>query len=135
MTTCRHCGVYVSQTDKVGSCDRCWELEELVRQCPARVMESILQINYPRHDFQLVEDPQPSKPTVPEVMPLVRRLYERNPVGCCLHIVLDDGNVEDHSVEFCIDQAHDRGHEECLELAKILFRMSRTQRRKLAYGR
>ena len=76
----------------------------------------------------------PTKPTVPEVRPLVVALYKRNQVGCCLHIVLDDGNVHDDHVQFCIDLAKTKGHEDCLALAKLLLRMSRTQRNKLAYG-
>lgn len=75
------------------------------------------------------------KPTLPEVLPLVEALYARNSVGCCLHIVLDDGNVEGGSVEFCIDQAMERGHKECEELARMLTLMSKTQRRKLANTR
>lgn len=70
--------------------------------------------------------------TVPEVLPLVRALYARSAVGCCLHIVLDDGNVEGGSVEFCLAQAMERGHKDCEDLARLLTLMSRTQRRKLS---
>jgi hypothetical protein len=72
------------------------------------------------------------KPTVPEVLPLVRALYGRSSVGCCLHIALDDGNVEDGSVKYCVTTAVERGHKECEELARKLLLMSKTQRRKLA---
>jgi len=71
------------------------------------------------------------KPTVPEVKPLVAALYKRNGVGCCLHIVLDDGNVEDHQVEFCIEQAKKQKHENCQFLGELLLKMSQTQRRRL----
>jgi len=73
------------------------------------------------------------KPTVPEIAPLVRALYRsrHGGAGCCLHVVLDDGNVEDSSVEFCILYATERGHEFCTALGRALRSMSRTQRLKL----
>jgi hypothetical protein len=71
------------------------------------------------------------RPNVPEVAPLVAELYKRNAVGCCLHIVLDDGNVSNRHVDFCIAWARDKGHKECEHLAKKLRLMSTTQRRKL----
>ena len=71
------------------------------------------------------------KPTVSEVLPAVRELYARHPAGCCLHIVLDDGNVDDDSVRFCVGYAVGEGHTECEWLARILLRMSKTQRLRL----
>jgi hypothetical protein len=75
------------------------------------------------------------KPTVSEVMPLVRKLYERNAVGCCLHILLDDGNTEDSHAEFCLQEARRTGHLDCIELAGKILGMSRTQRMKLYRGK
>lgn len=74
------------------------------------------------------------KPAIPEVAPLIRRLYARpdGAVGCCLHIVLDDGNVRDDDVAYCWGRARDEGHADCYIVATLLRRMSRTQRRKLA---
>jgi hypothetical protein len=73
------------------------------------------------------------KPTVPEIAPLVRALYRspRAAAGCCLHITLDDGNVEDSSVEYCIARAEEAGHAYCGALARALRSMSKTQRLKL----
>jgi hypothetical protein len=73
------------------------------------------------------------KPTITEVGPLVAALYERNCVGCCLHIVLDDDNIGDKSVEFCLEQAKAKGHADCQRLAELLLQMSKTQRLKLAH--
>jgi hypothetical protein len=73
------------------------------------------------------------KPTVPEVAPAVRALYARSGAGCCLHIVLDDGNVEDSSVDFCVRYAQEQGHLACEKLARTLRMMSRTQRLKLGH--
>lgn len=63
--------------------------------------------------------------------PLVLALYRRHAVGCCLHIVLDDGNVHDGHVNFCHGLALEKKHADCLELATLLQQMSRRQRRKL----
>lgn len=69
------------------------------------------------------------KPTVPEVLPLVRKLYARHGDGCCLHVVLDDNNYD--SVQFCLDYAKEINCQECTQLAEKLSQMSYTQIRKL----
>ena len=71
------------------------------------------------------------KPTVPEVAPLVKAVYKRSLVGCCWHILLDDGNVDDGSVQFCISEALKRQHPECIALIDPMLRMSKTQRSEL----
>ena len=48
-----------------------------------------------------------------------------------LHIVLDDDNTEDNSVEFCIKYAEENGDTEGKELAEILLQMSEKQRIRL----
>jgi hypothetical protein len=68
---------------------------------------------------------------VPEASPLVKALYARNSAGCCLHIVLDDGNVRDSDVDCCIESARKKGHADCETLALLLRKMSRTQRGRL----
>lgn len=78
---------------------------------------------------------RPEKPTVPEVMPLVKEFYEWNPVGGSLHIVLDDANVSDDNVRFCLDHATAKGDRFGVALATVLLRMSRTQRHKLYRGK
>jgi len=50
----------------------------------------------------------------------IKALYGRNAVGCCLHITLDDGNIRDTDVDFCIMQAIDNDHKECENLARAL---------------
>ena len=82
------------------------------------------------------------KPAVPEVLSLVRRLYAQDDpctrdagcVGGHLHIVLDDGNVEDGHVAFCLTKAQEDGCTTCITLAGLLMRMSKTQRSKLSEG-
>lgn len=69
--------------------------------------------------------------TVPELVQEANALYRRSATGCCLHIVLDDGNANDKDVEFCIDQAEAMRHPDCLALAKKIILLSKTQRREL----
>lgn len=73
------------------------------------------------------------RPTVPQVAPLMARVYQRHAAGCCAHLVLDDGNVEDHSAQFCLQWALDKGHPDCIELCEALVKMTRTQRLKLRF--
>lgn len=54
--------------------------------------------------------------------------WERN--GCCMHILLADGNIDDDDALFCLDEALNTGHEECLAIAQLCVRMSKTQRKK-----
>ena len=74
------------------------------------------------------------KPTIPEVLPLISRFAKipENNVGGCLHIVFDDGNVDDSSVQSCLDYAIERSDYLAIEVAEVLLRMSKTQRLKLA---
>lgn len=75
------------------------------------------------------------RPTVPEVMPLVRRYYEKHPSGGSLHILLDDGNVSDSDADFCLKAATEAGDADGVELARLVAQMSRTQRLKLGANR
>lgn len=45
--------------------------------------------------------PKMRTPQIERCAELVDELYQFNPVGGHLHIVTDDWNLEDHSVEFC----------------------------------
>lgn len=47
---------------------------------------------------------------------------------CCNHIVVDDMNISDRSVAFCIITAARRQHHPCLRLALLLAECSLTQR-------
>lgn len=60
--------------------------------------------------------------------------YESKPgngAGGSLHIVLDDGNVEDSSVTFCRKWAVDNNDPMGVALCDVLILCSQTQRRKL----
>jgi len=83
---------------------------------------------------------RPEKPTVPEVLPLLREYYLENPTGGAVHIITDDGNTEQGHADWCVEWAASR--EFCpycdhpgphhLAIAKLLQRCSGTQRGKLA---
>lgn len=75
----------------------------------------------------------PTRPSVEEVLPAVRALYAREGggAGCCLHVLLDDGNTDHASAEFVVKEALETGHEDCIDLARKLRRMSKTQRAKV----
>ena len=69
---------------------------------------------------------------------LCAAIYERHPCGCCWHIVLDDGNVDDDAVAFCarnvgpgqrpMSQMRWCDSGPCVEIAPILTAMSPSQR-------
>ena len=71
------------------------------------------------------------KPTVPEVIPLMYAVYDRNHAGCCAHIVTDDDNTEDHHAEWCLQEALKHKHTVCIALCEALVQMSPTQRHQL----
>lgn len=70
--------------------------------------------------------------TVPDVLDRFRAYHAHEPVWGSLHIVLDDGNIDNASVRFCAKWASEHGDAEGIELAEILLQMSGTQRRKIA---
>lgn len=72
------------------------------------------------------------KPTIPDVIDRFRAYHEQNPSWGSLHIVLDDQNVADGHVDFCIGWADEHDDPEGFHLANILRGMSRTQRLKLS---
>jgi hypothetical protein len=73
-------------------------------------------------------------PTVPEVAPIVWDYGHLPGNGCggSLHIVLDDENIEDEHVRFCIDYALANGDLAGARLGAVLLSMSKTQRLKLS---
>jgi len=75
------------------------------------------------------------KPTVPEVIPLVRfycASEEAVGLGGCLHIFVEDGNCEDGHIQFCRHESTHKGELGAL-ICDVLLKMSMTQRRAI-YG-
>ena len=44
---------------------------------------------------------------------LMRMVYDHHSTGCCGHIVFDDFNLEDESIQWCLDNQKKDGHELC----------------------
>lgn len=63
---------------------------------------------------------------VPDALILAKHYH-----GTSLHIVLDDGNIDDHHVEFCIEEAVSKGDKQGENLARIILSLSRRQRASL----
>jgi hypothetical protein len=76
---------------------------------------------------------RPDRPTVPDVLPLVRQIYERHCAGCCLHIMTDDCNIEQGHADFCLDWAKRQGHDDCIRAAEMMVQMTETQRKRIYY--
>lgn len=74
-----------------------------------------------------------SRPAVtPELLARFRAYNAIHLAWGNLHIVLDDMNLADSHVEFCINRAACDGDTEGLDLAKILRSLTRTQRGRIA---
>ncbi|WP_439357901.1 hypothetical protein [Bradyrhizobium sp. DASA03007] len=69
--------------------------------------------------------------SVAEVVDQFRAYREANPAWGVLHLVMEDGNVRDKHVRFCIESALEQGDTEGHELACLLLGLSTTQRQKL----
>lgn len=72
-----------------------------------------------------------NKPSIPDVIDRFRKYHERELAWGSLHVVLDDGNVDNDFVQHCIDYADKNGDVEGRALGEILIKMSRTQRLKI----
>jgi len=80
-----------------------------------------------RRAFHVPDLPR-DRPTVLDALPLKASIYARHSAGCCLHVVIDDGNLGDATVRRALDHAE---HDDCRALASMLLLMSPTQRRKV----
>lgn len=73
---------------------------------------------------------------VMELYDVIAKIYERDGVGGALHIVLDDGNTEDHHIKWSIEHMSDYPEEEqklysrCADLL-LLVKNPRSRYRKI----
>jgi hypothetical protein len=74
------------------------------------------------------------KPIISDILPLVKEYRDKdgNGVGGNLHIVLDDGNINDSDIKFCLERAIETNDVDGIKLAEILLNMSKTQRSKIS---
>lgn len=59
--------------------------------------------------------------TADDIAPLTDRVYAGNGGGCCLHIMLEDGNLTDEDVAWCLNRAVEKRHPICYAVA-LLYR-------------
>jgi len=77
--------------------------------------------------------PRHQAPTV-ELLQRFMRYYHDNPTWGSLHVILEDGNLHDSDVKWCLELAASLNDAEGEALAYELLKMSVTQRRKLYDG-
>lgn len=77
---------------------------------------------------------QQQKPTIPDVLPLVKAWYAKPGNGCggLFHIILEDGNHEQIWADKALEQARAANDLDAIQLAELLVAMSKTQRLKLS---
>jgi hypothetical protein len=78
-----------------------------------------------------------NKPTEEFLKLMVTAFYELpgNTCGGCLHIVLDDGNLEDHHVQWCKEYATKENDTDAMFMADVLLLYTEEEREKiLSYG-
>ena len=71
-----------------------------------------------------------------EIYDVIAQIYAVDGVGSALHIVLDDLNVEDHHIIWCIKHMQDYPHSEeeqrlCVRCAQLLLAVHKKQRKRL----
>lgn len=86
----------------------------------------------PEEQVRILSGPFMIKPLIPEFIDEFFDYYTEHGAWGSLHIVLDDGNVEDSSVDFCIEWAKKDGDVIGYRLAKVLRIMTKSQRARLA---
>lgn len=69
--------------------------------------------------------------TLPDVLPLAKRLYNEASVGCCLHLPLSAGEMDNESLRRSIQVAEQKQHAHCETLARVLLRFTEGQRTRL----
>ena len=74
--------------------------------------------------------------TTAEIVELVEAYYAKpgNLAGGNLHIVLDDGNVEDENIEWCRERCLEAGDSDGLLLCTLLAERGRSTRRRICSG-
>lgn len=85
-----------------------------------------------RTRFQIPDFPK-DRPTVPEVRALVAAYYEKpgNGAGGKCHIVLDDGNLEDLALSYCVLRCLEEKDLDGFVIMSKMLQMTKTQRRKV----
>jgi len=61
---------------------------------------------------------------------LTKQVYAapKGAVGCCLHILTDDCNINDDDVQWCLNYAKERGCQLCVETARVYLSLTKHNR-------
>lgn len=70
-----------------------------------------------------------AEPWADDFFKLLAEYYEAHPTGGSLHIVLDDGNTQNHCLDWCAGYACGCGDDMGNEIAKLMRLMRRSVRR------
>ena len=65
------------------------------------------------------------------IIVMCKKLYEREPCGGSLHNVLDDENIEDHSIDWCAGCACGEKDELASDIANLMRAMTIEQRKRV----
>ena len=66
-----------------------------------------------------------------ETVELIQKIYQKYPTGGALHLVLDDGNIEDRDIQWCMNNLWDDEKKDSAlfeRCAKNLLAMAKTDR-------
>lgn len=103
---------------------------DLCGQCSSRVLATLRS---PGTAERPGSSGAPDRPTLtPEIYDRFAAYYAEHPSWGSLHVVLDDINLADDDVEFCIRYAESCGDAEGAALARILLSLTRTQRGRIS---
>jgi hypothetical protein len=66
-----------------------------------------------------------------DVRATIDRIYQtkQGAAGCCLHVVVDDGNYHEGAVDVVVEAAQKSGHLMCQLVARFLQRLTPEERR------
>jgi hypothetical protein len=75
------------------------------------------------------------RPRVPEVLTLVQKYYSKNgnEAGGNCHIALDDGNLSDRSLQFCVERCQESSDWDGKHIMELMLLMTRSQRRRIRF--
>lgn len=64
----------------------------------------------------------------PEIAERFAEYHREHMAWGCLHIVLDDDNIEDEYIRYCIEFAKEHNDQEAVELGEILLKLTEEER-------
>lgn len=71
---------------------------------------------------------------IDDAVAALKAVYRRHSAGCCLHILADDGNIEQGHADWCAGYACAKDHPDCRTAAGLLADMTDNERA-LVYAR